>query len=114
MNPWDWITSTTTVDSIVSTLGLGALAILFATNRILTRGQHIDRIADLKEHHTREMEEVRTSRDGWKAVALAERGRADTATSTLGTMAETLADVEHVLVSLDRALPTPSPEGNPS
>ena len=111
MNIWDWITTTTTVDSIISTLGLGALAVLFATNRILTRGQHLDRIGDLKEHHEREMTEVRTSRDGWKSVALTERGRADTATSTLGDMADTLRDVEHVLASLDRALPA-SPEGS--
>lgn len=111
MDLWQWITTTTTVDSIVSTLGLGALAVLFATNRVLTRGQHLDRIGDLKEHHEHEMAEIRDSRDGWRAVAMTERERADKATSSLDDMKDSLEAIEHVLASLDSALPPP-PNGS--
>lgn len=89
MNLWDWITTSTSVDSVLTTLGLGALAVLFATNRILTRGQHLDRIADLKEHHARELqaaadrlEAVDESRKEWRTAAQTERTRADEATGT--------------------------------
>lgn len=88
MSLWDWITTSTSVDSVLTTLGLGALAVLFATNRILTRGQHLDRIADLKEHHARELaaaadrlEATDESRKEWRSAAHDERARADAATT---------------------------------
>ena len=112
MDFWSWITATSAETYLTGAGALG-LAALFATNRIITRGQHNDRIQDLKGHHERELAEIRTSRDGWKVIALSERERADAATSTLGNMADTLQDVEHVLVSLDRALPA-HPEGSTS
>jgi len=114
MNLWDWITSTTSVDSILTTFGLGALAFLFARDLIITKGQHIRRVEDLIKHHEREMAEkearigeMRESRDGWKEAARIERERADRVVAALGEIAETEEHVLHVLQSLDRALPTP-------
>lgn len=48
MNVWEWITSGTP-EGFFSQIGLGAIAVLFATNRILTIGQHRSRVADIKE-----------------------------------------------------------------
>lgn len=114
MDLWEWITSTTSVDSIFTTLGLGALALLFARDSIMTKGQHERRTADLVNHHDRELGEkekrigeMRESRDGYKEAARLERERADRATAAVGEIAETLEDIMHVLQSLDRALPTP-------
>lgn len=111
MTPWEWITTTTSVDNMLTTLGLGGLAILFATDRILTKGQHTRRTADLEAHHQRELAEkdsrlaaVDESRREWKQAALTERERADKATEGMATVAGSLARVEHVLESLDRAL----------
>jgi len=116
MNPWEWITSTTSVDNILMTLGLGGLAILFAQDRIITRGQHLRRTVDLEAYHARELAEkdariadIRESRDGYKEAARVERERADKATDAVGEMAPAMESVLHVLESLDRALPSPSP-----
>lgn len=120
MNPWEWVTSTTSVDQIVTGLGLGALALLFATDRIITKGQHLRRVADLIAHHERERAalELRTAdvieyRDGWKEAARVERERADRATESVSTIASTQTEILHVLRSLDRALP-PHPVGGES
>lgn len=118
MNAWDWVTTTTSVDSIFTTLGLGALAFLFARDLILTRGQHLRRVGDLVEHHQREIAEkdariadIRDSRDGYKEAARVERERADKATASVGEMAEVIENMLYVLRSLDRALPAPSSPG---
>lgn len=136
MSPWEWITTTTSVETLFTTLGLGSLAILFATDRILTKGQHLrqiqalvkaqdervadmveaheQRIADLSAHHTRELVEkdsriadVIESRDGWKEAARLERERADKVTAAFTDVAGAVTDIQHVLESLDRALPSP-------
>lgn len=57
MDVWDWITQTNFA-SVVSGLGLGSLAIMFATDRILTKGQHDRRILDLKKTHEREVTDL--------------------------------------------------------
>lgn len=108
MDAWDWITSTTTVDSLLTTLGIGALAVLFATDRILTKGQHIRRVLDLEQHHTRERAEwqsryddLKESRDTYKEATREERERADKATAAVGDMAEALRANVHVLSSLE-------------
>ena len=110
MNVWEWISTTTSVDNVLTTLGLGALAFLFARDLILTKGQHERRTSDLKEHHTAQITEIRASRDGWKAVAIAERARADEATKIGENVGEALEQIGHVLGSLDAALPNP-PKG---
>lgn len=114
MSIWEWVTTEASLDSILNTLGLGALAFLFARDLIITKGQHLRRIQDLVEHHKREQEEkdkraadLRESRDGWKEATRIERERADKATASVGEMAGVMEDILHVLQSLDRALPHP-------
>lgn len=116
MDVWEWVTSTATVDSILTTLGLSALAFLFARDLILTKAQHLRRVSDLMEHHARELAEkdlriadIRESRDGYKEAARVERERADKATDSVGEMADSVQSMLHVFQSLDRALPDPSP-----
>lgn len=118
MNIWEWITTTTSVDSIVSTLGLGALAVLFATNRIWTIGQVNARIADLKEHQERELlqkdaaydsmvaekdaryAEMKESRDYYRGARLEERGRVERLTDQLFESNETARAAVHALTAL--------------
>lgn len=107
---WEWITGTTSVDSLVTGLGSVTIAILFASDRILTKGQHDRRIADITGFHARERAELERSRDGWKAAHAEEKLRADAATSTLGSVGEPLKAIAHVLESFDEALPK-APEG---
>lgn len=119
MTIWEWVTTTTTVDSLFTTLGIGTLAFLFARDLIITKGQHLRRIQDIVNHHDREREEkdaraadLRESRDGWKEAARVERERADKATASVGEMASTLDGIHHVLASLDLALPKPGGIGH--
>lgn len=119
MNVWEWITTSASVDSIVTGLGLGALAILFATDRIITKGQHLRRVADLIAHQERERAALEQraadaieSRDGWKDAARVERERADRATESVSAFVATQTEILHVLRSLDRALPHPVEGGS--
>lgn len=114
MDLWEWVTTTSSVDALLTTLGLGSLAILFATDRIITKGQHLRRVQDLVAHHEREraaealrLADIAKSRDGWKEAAGIERARADRATATAVETSAVLTRVLHVLESLDRALPHP-------
>lgn len=125
MNIWEWITTTASVDSLLTTFGLGALAFLFARDLILTKGQHLRRvhdivaahelrITDLLAHHVRELAEkdsrltdLGDSRDGWKEAARLERERADKATAAVGDMADSLHGIQHVIEALNSALPSP-------
>ena len=126
MNPWEWVTSTSSVDSLLTTLGLGVLALLFARDLIITKGQHLrrvqdivaahdQRVADLVAFHGRELAsyddriaEIREARDSWKEAESVARGLADKAVDGLTEVNVTLVRSLHVLESLDRALPTPS------
>jgi hypothetical protein len=71
VNPdWgSWLGDTISAQSILQLLGGGILILLFATNRILTRGQHLDRIADLQKHHAAEMVAAEERRKGDVAAA---------------------------------------------
>lgn len=111
---WQWVYSTTTLDSVLSTVGVATLAVLFATNRILTRGQHADRIADLVAHHAREiaafesrLAEARERAEGWKEVAIEERKMRMKREDRDDEIAQTMGNVLHVLEGLDKALPSP-------
>lgn len=111
MTPWEWVTTSTSVDSVFTTLGVGTLAFLFARDLILTRGQHTRRTADLASHHVRELAEkdlriadIRESRNGYKEAARIERDRADRATDSVREIAETTKAVLRVLQSLDLVL----------
>jgi|SRR5690606_516879 len=126
MNAWEWFTESASVNQVVNVLGLGALAILFARDLIITKGQHLrrvqdihdayeKRIADLLAHHSREiaekdarLQDSRESRDGYKEATRVERERADKATASLAEVAGALRDNNHILQALNRAIP-PSP-----
>ncbi len=110
MEVWEWV-SNVDPNSVLNTLGLGALAFLFARDLILTKGQHLRRIADLVEHHQRELAEkdarlavVDESRREWKAAAAAQSERADKATSTMAEVADSLDGVHYVLKELVESL----------
>lgn len=115
MDLWEWITTTTPASSVFTTFGLGVLAVLFATDRILTKGQHTRRAADLVAFHERELIEkdqriadMKESRNGWREVALREREIRETVTKALvESSTDALIDVKHVLESLDKAIPNP-------
>jgi hypothetical protein len=113
MNPWEWFTTTADVDSLLTSLGVGVLAILFARDQILTKAQHLRRVEDLVKHHTAldvekdsRIEDMRASRDAWREAARIERERADRATEGFKEFAASMNRVLHVLDSLDRALVT--------
>lgn len=134
MDPWQWFTQTIPAGGVVSGIGVGAFVAAILTDRLMTQGQHLRRVADLTvsheaaiqklnehhererlalaEHHKRELAEkdarladLRESRDIYKEAATVERARADTATSAIGEISGTLESVLHVMQSLDRALP---------
>ena len=126
MNPWEWVTSTSSVDSLLTTLGLGVLALLFARDLIITKAQHLrrvqdivaaheQRVADLVSFHASVLQdrddriaEIREARDAWKEAENVARGLADKAVDGLTEVNSTLVRILHVLESLDRALPNPS------
>lgn len=117
MDVWTWLGASFPAGTVVSGVGVGAFVTAILTDRLLTRGQHLRVIADLKGHHERELKakddriaDLRDSKDGWRSVALAERERADKATDIGEDVGEALEKVEHVLDSLNAALPQP-PKG---
>lgn len=119
MNVWEWFSETASVDSLLTALGLTGLAFLFATDRIITKAQHVRRVQDLIDHHARELAEKDdriaqgvVSENYWKEAARIERERADKALAVVGEVLPTLLDVKHVLESLDRALPSPEGAGH--
>ncbi|WOF23855.1 hypothetical protein N8K70_04005 [Microbacterium betulae] len=104
------MTTTTSVDQVLTALGLGALAILFATDRVMTKGQHTRRVADLTAHHNRELAtqagilaEMRESRDYYRQARLEERARADAATDRLAESVEVAKASLQALQALDEA-----------
>ena len=118
MDLWTWITTTIPAGAVVSGVGVGAFVTAILTDRLMTRGQHLRRVADLEKHHTRELGEkdariveLRESKDGWRTVALAERSRADEATDIGEDVGVALEQIGHVLASLNVALPDP-PKGS--
>lgn len=106
-----WLTPST-FESVLQLGGLTLLAFLFATGRILTKGQHEQRVADLVKYadaekeasdanHTRELQQMaahhlevmgekdrrfdgmKESRDAWRDTARVQTERADQATMQL-------------------------------
>lgn len=122
MDLWEWITTTTSFDNVITALGLGVLAFLFARDLILTRGAHLRRVADLTTNHekllaekdanhARELAEkdsrlatVDESRREWKEATRLATEQRDKATASLGEMAGAHAGILHVLESLDQAV----------
>jgi hypothetical protein len=116
---WAYLAQTAPAGALINGLGLGALAILFATDRVLTKGQHLRRIADLVTAHTAALEAQRVyhlailaekdramtivteSRDGYKEATEIERERANTATEALSEFADLGRLATQLLASLD-------------
>lgn len=120
-----WVTTGFSLNSIVQALGLLSLAVLFASDRIITKGQHLRRVDDLKAAQTAEIaalkahhaelvvekddhyEEMKGSRDYYRQARLEERDRAETVTDALAELAGEYAKVtNHLLESL------PKPKGS--
>lgn len=90
MDFWDWMATNIPASTAINGFGLGVLAILFATDRILTKGQHTRRVADIEKGHTlvlaekdRAYSEMRESRDYYRQARIEERDRAETVTEKL-------------------------------
>lgn len=100
--------------SVVSGGGLVTIVVLFATDRILTLGQHKRRVddltaanarevADLKTYHEGRYTELKESRNYYREARLEEKARADAATSSLAESLELSRAAVHALTSLDQA-----------
>lgn len=130
----DWL-ATTDPSAVVNALGLGSLAVLFATDRIKTRGQanrelaerdkahdaltaalkdaHAQIVAALVANHADQLAQ-RDERNGELKTSLAkmeearnlERSRADDATAMLGRAVEAVEVSNHLLESLGEAAET--------
>lgn len=116
---WSWITSTN-IETYLTGGGALTLAALFATNRILTIGQHRSRIEDLQQYHAEAIAEkdknhaailatleqryaeMRESRDYYRGARLEEKDRADKATGQLVEMSEIAQTTVAALTALER------------
>lgn len=132
MSPWDWFTATAPAGAIIQTLGLGVLAVLFATDRVITKGGHERRVADINaahekivaaaetthaaaiaelvKHHEELVKvkdgayaELKESRDYYRAARIEERDRADKVTDQLAEVAELARLTTHLLASFNEA-----------
>lgn len=132
----DWLTgwlANTSIESMLNALGLGALAILFATDRIKTRGQatrdiererkaHERLIAEkdkthgaiieaLVDKHTDQLayrddriSELKGALASMEQARNVERDRAESATAMLGRAVEAVEVSNHLLESLGEAV----------
>lgn len=108
-----WFAETVNVNAIINGLGLGALAFLFATDRILTKGQHERRVADLERAHQKRIEDkdaahasivsdLRDARDHFREGRDIERDRAEAATTVAAELARENAAIAQQLVAAIR------------
>tara|TARA_B100000700_G_scaffold110520_3_gene124533 strand:- start:2792 stop:3208 length:417 start_codon:yes stop_codon:yes gene_type:complete len=120
-NLWAWFTGTATVDGLLQVAGVGILAWAILTDRLMTRGQHLRRVADLVEHHAREIAqkdaaaeiERRAAADRFAdkdeayrlqvEAAREDRQRADRITEQYDGLAEVMATNVHALESIEEA-----------
>lgn len=102
---------TLTLQDIGQTVGLAALALLFASDRILTKGQHERRIADLEKAHAalfaerdNRLSDMTTSRDYYREARNAEAERADALAGQLGKLAaEASRSASETMTALEEA-----------
>lgn len=106
----DWAAWGATWSPIVNLTGLSLLVILFATDRVLTKGQHNRRVADIEKAHAELMAEkdknyaeLKESRDYYRSARIVERDRADRVTDQLADVAELARLSNHLLESLNEA-----------
>jgi len=140
MDFWEWAATTMPAGAIVNAFGLGALAILFATDRVLTKGQHTralarvesahDKltdaltngqgaaVAELIKHHDELGEakdalysEMTKSRDYYRDARLVEQIRANTVTDQLGEVALEIGKLaNHTIGSFNSLVQDEAPE----
>lgn len=107
-----------TLQDIGQTLGLGALAVLFATDRILTRGQHERRVADLVAGFEKllavaaeRLTDMTASRDYYREAKKLEAARADKLASQLADLAvEASKTAGGMMTALEEAAREAAPE----
>lgn len=58
---WGWVGSSIPAGALLNGLGLGVLAVLFARDLILTRGQHSRRVADLERAYQAQIDTLTTA-----------------------------------------------------
>jgi hypothetical protein len=108
---WTWIATTTTAEGVLNTIGAAGIAILFATDRIMTKGGHERRTKDLIDFHMRELATIENaqrdriaglvqSNTEYKTALAAERERADLATNTVREFADAIELIPSLLSSL--------------
>lgn len=129
---WQYLSASVPAGAVLNGLGLGTLALLFARDLILTRGQHLRRseeqkaahadivrimgdthrasIAELVTHHTaldavkdERYAEMRDRMAYYRDARLEEKARADKVTDQLVEFAELAKLNTHVLKSIDEA-----------
>lgn len=117
MDLWEWFTTTAPAGAIINALGLGALAALFASDRVITRGQHARRISDLEDAHRLlkaewdvRYAEMKESRDFYRNARNEERDRADRATSQLVEVSKLAELTVHAIESLGEATREETPK----
>lgn len=121
MDIWSWLSASLPAGAVVNGLGVGALAVLFASDRVLTKGQHLRRVADITTanslaiaelgKHYEELaaskdeayRELKESRDYYRDARIEERNRADKVTDQLAEVAELARLTTHLLTSFDEA-----------
>lgn len=110
MTGWEWLTNGFNLNSAVQGSLAVVLIILFATDRILTKGQHLRRVADIVGNHDKliaekeaRLQDMRESRDYYREARMVERDRADAVTEKLGIVVTEYAELtNHLLESLPK------------
>jgi hypothetical protein len=114
MDVWEWLSATVPAGAVINGLGLGALAALFATDRILTKGQPERRVADIQKGHdlvlaekATQLGDMRDSRDYYREARLEERDRANEITGKLAELAHENGQLVNQLMTAVRKAGTP-------
>lgn len=110
MTGWEWLTNGFNLNSAIQGGLAVTLIILFATDRILTRGQHQRRVNDIVTNHDKliaekdlRYQEMKESRDYYREARVTERDRADKVTEKLGEVVTEYAELtNHLLEALPR------------
>lgn len=110
MAGWNWLTDGFDLNSAVQGSLALLLIVLFATDRILTKGQHQRRVDDISINHGKlivekdlRYAEMKESRDYYREARMVERDRADAVTEKLGLIVTEYAELtNHLLEALPK------------
>lgn len=118
---WTYLTNTLPAGGVVSGVGVGAFVVAILTDRLLTKGSHLRRVADIDTAHDlarcemarhydelarakdEAYRELKESRDAYRTASQVERLRADKVTDSLVEITELVELNVHLLKSLDEA-----------